>query len=287
MNTQNTQNTQDTQDTALAERTTFLLPDVAATETGFTKEELAGDIDGLQLGFQRVKIPSGGQVQFELPGEDPDNPDYSRTLEGVIVYSHNANAYWPTGEDYDDNTPPSCQSTDGKLGYGAPGGLCADCPYNRYGSDTKGTGRGKACKNQRIIYLLRSGEAIPIQLSLSPTSITPYTQFVNAAFVARRRGICGSVVQIGLKKKNNGKDDYSVATFKRLYDFTGDELAKIRAYADSFKEQIELILEQRAENIEAEAGSVEMERPTQVMPENADHFEIGSEIDGGRSELPL
>ena len=235
MNTQNTQNTQDTQHTALAERTTFLLPDVAATETGFTKEELAGDIDGLQLGFQRVKIPSGGQVQFELPGEDPDNPDYSRTLEGVIVYSHNANAYWPTGEDYDDNTPPSCQSTDGKLGYGAPGGLCADCPYNRYGSDTKGTGRGKACKNQRIIYLLRSGEAIPIQLSLSPTSITPYTQFVNAAFVARRRGICGSVVQIGLKKKNNGKDDYSVATFKRLYDFTGDELAKIRAYADSFK----------------------------------------------------
>ena len=195
-----------TQTTAMMERTPFLLPDVAATDTGFTKEELAGDIDGLQLGFQRVKIPSGGQVQFELPSDDPDNPDYAKYLEGVIVYSHNANTYWPTGEDYDDNTPPACQSMDGKLGYGDPGGICADCPYNRYGSDTKGTGRGKACKNQRVIYLLRSGEAIPIQLSLSPTSITPYTQFVNAAFVARRRGICGSVVQIGLKKKNNGKE---------------------------------------------------------------------------------
>lgn len=129
---------------------------------------------------------------------------------------------------------------------------------------------------------------MPIQLSLSPTSITPYTQFVNAAFVARRRGICGSVVQIGLKKKNNGKDDYSVATFKRLYDFTGDELAQIRAYANSFKGQIELILEQRTENIETEAGSgVEMEHPARVMPENEGHFEVGAEIDGGREELPL
>ena len=129
---------------------------------------------------------------------------------------------------------------------------------------------------------------MPIQLSLSPTSITPYTQFVNAAFVARRRGICGSVVQIGLKKKNNGKDDYSVATFKRLYDFTGDELAQIRAYANSFKEQIELILAQRTENIEAEAGSgVEMDRPARVMPENEGHFEVGAEIDGDRDGLPL
>ena len=277
-----------TQTTDMMERTPFLLPDVTDDDTGFTKEELAEDIEGLQLGFQRVKIPSGGQLQFELPGEDPDNPDYSKTLEGVIVYSHNASAYWPTGEDYDDSTPPSCQSTDGKVGYGAPGGLCTDCPYNRYGSDTKGTGKGKACKNQRVIYLLRSGEAMPIQLSLSPTSIRPYTDFVKAAFVVRQRGICGSLVQIGLRKKSNGKDDYSVATFKRLYDFTGDELAQVRAYANSFKEQIEFSLAQRTENIEAEAGGgAEMLRPVRVMPENEDHFEIGAEIDGDRGELPL
>ena len=129
---------------------------------------------------------------------------------------------------------------------------------------------------------------MPIQLSLSPTSIRPYTDFVKAAFVVRQRGICGSLVQIGLRKKSNGKDDYSVATFKRLYDFTGDELAQVRAYANSFKEQIELSLAQRTENIEAEAGGgAEMLRPVRVMPENEDHFEIGAEIDGDRGELPL
>ncbi len=279
-----------TQSTAMMERTPFLLPDVAANNDGFTKEELAQDIEGLQLGFQLVKIPSGGQLQFELTGEDPDNPAYARYLEGIILYSHNANAYWAGGKNDSENTPPDCQSMDGKIGYGCPGGLCADCAYNRFGSDTdpKGTGRGKACKNQRIIYLLRSGEVMPIQLSLSPTSLRPYSDFVNAAFVARRRGVCGSVVQIGLKKRSNGKDDYSVATFKRLYDFTGEELAQVRAYANSFKEQIEMILAQRAENIETEAGNgVEMERPPRVMPENEGHFEIGAEINGDRDELPL
>jgi len=272
----------------LAERTPFLLPDVVA-DNEFSNDELAEDMEGLQLGFQRVKIPSGGQLQFELPSDDPDNPDYARYLEGVIVYSHNSNAYWADGEDYDDNAPPACQSADGKLGYGTPGGLCADCPYNRYGSDKKGTGKGKACKNMRVLYLLRSGEMMPIQLSLSPTSIRPYSDFVNAAFLSRRRGVCGGLVRIGLKKKNNGKDDYSVATFQKVRDFAGEELARVRAYADGFKDQVKMMLSQRAEEMESEAGSggVEMERPVRAMPNNTGHFEVGTAITGGRDELPL
>lgn len=276
-----------TQETAMMERTPFMLPDVAA-ETEFSREELAEDMDGLQLGFQRVKIPSGGQLQFELPSEDPDNPDYAKYLEGVIVYSHNANAYWANGRGDNDNAPPDCQSMDGKLGYGCPGGVCEDCAFNRFGSDPdpKGTGKGKACKNQRIVYLLRSGDVMPIQLTLSPTSIRPYTDFVQSAFVSRRRGTFGSVVRIGLKKRNNGKDDYSVATFQRLYDFSGEELARVRAYVDSFKEQVKALLEQRMENIETGAGNgAEMERPARVMPSNAGHFEVGG-IDGDLGDLP-
>lgn len=278
-----------TQENTMLQRTPFVLPDLMSSncDSGFSKEELAGDMDGLQMSFQRMKIPSGGQLQFELPGDDPDNPDYVKYLDGIIVHSHNANTYWAKGEDYDDNTPPTCQSMDGKLGHGTPGGVCADCPCNRYGSDTKGTGKGKACKNQRILYLLRSGDVMPIQLALPPTSIRPYTDFVNLDFLSRRRGVCGSVVRIGLRKKSNGKDDYSVATFKRLYDFSGEELARVKAYANSFKEQAELILAQRAADMELEAGGgVEMERPAKVMPNNAGHFEIGI-IDGDQGDLPL
>ena len=79
-----------------------------------------------------------------------------------------------------------------------------------------------------------------------------------------------------------------MATFKLLYDFAGEDLAKIRAYAASFKEQADLILAQRVENAEAEASNgVVMERPARVMPNNEGHFEVGAEINGGRNGLPM
>ena len=61
--------------------------------------------------------------------------DYVQTLEGVILFNHSANSYWPAGSEYDDNTPPQCQSVDGKVGYGDPGGICEACDYNKFGSD--------------------------------------------------------------------------------------------------------------------------------------------------------
>ena len=131
--------------TALAERTPFLLPDVV-TGSDFSQEELAEDMEGLDLGFQRIKIPSGGQLQFEIPTDDPDNPDYSKTLEGVIVHSHNSNAYWPGGhQDEAKNGPPQCQSMDGVQGYGDPGLLCEACGNNQFGS----SGKGKICSATR------------------------------------------------------------------------------------------------------------------------------------------
>ena len=53
------------------ERNTFLLP--AMVEGDFSSDEIAEDADGLQMmSFQRVKIPAGGALQFEIPTEDPD-----------------------------------------------------------------------------------------------------------------------------------------------------------------------------------------------------------------------
>lgn len=56
----------------------FMLPTMI--EGDFSAEELAEDADGLQMSFQRVKIPAGGTLQFEMPSDDPDNPDYTRFL---------------------------------------------------------------------------------------------------------------------------------------------------------------------------------------------------------------
>lgn len=53
---------------ALAEVKNFTLP--AMIESDFSNEELSEDFDGLQMSFQRVKIPAGGALQFEIPGDD-------------------------------------------------------------------------------------------------------------------------------------------------------------------------------------------------------------------------
>lgn len=268
---------------ALAERTAFIIPKVS--DSKFSSAELADDMDGLQLSFQRAKIPGGGVLQFELPGEDPENPDYVQTLEGVILFNHSANSYWPAGSEYDDNTPPQCQSVDGKVGYGDPGGICEACDYNKFGSDPNGG--GKACKNMRVLYLLRSGEMMPIQLSLPPTSIRPFTTFVNSAFLLRGRRVCSGLVQIGLRKGASNGFTYSVATFKKLRDFEGEELAQVCAYADSFRDQIKQTLSERASQNEAQAGDgVERVSTSRVMPDNGDHFAIGGVIDGERDLLP-
>lgn len=90
----------------------FELPEIGEAE--FSNEELAEDMDGLTMSFPRIKIPAGGVLQFEIPNGDPQHPDYRPTLTGVILYNHASCAYWPEGDEYNDDVPPLCSSVDGK-----------------------------------------------------------------------------------------------------------------------------------------------------------------------------
>ena len=270
--------------TMMETKTTFQIPQLLDGDD-FTSEDLADDMEGLRLSFTRIKIPGGGHLQFEIPSGNPDVPDYAPYLEGVILYSHNSNAYWPEGSEYDDDQPPLCQSFDGKVGYGEPGGTCADCVLNQFGSD--GNNKGKACKNMRMLYLLRSGEYMPIQIALPPTSLTPYTRFVNEAFLSRRRKVCTGVVRIGLKKAVSGSHEYCVATFTKIADFAGEDLAHIRAYADGFVAQIKDINAQRAQAGAAASSIIgDGDASHLELPDNGAHFALGAVIDGEREELP-
>ena len=260
----------------------FMLP--TALDSDFSSEDLADDMEGLQLTMQRVKIPGGGNLQFEIRSDDPDNPDYERKLVGVILYHHLANAYWPEGSEYDDNVPPFCQSFDGKQGYGEPGGVCAACAFNQFGSTANGS--GKACKNMRQIYLLRSGEYLPLQLSLPPTSLRPFNDFMNLAFVARRRPSYSAIVEIGLKRAESGGYTYSVATFRKVRDLTGEDLAAVKSYSANFKEQVKSLLAQRVENYKSDVESLTGTAPLELA-DNGDHFSYPGVIDGERDELPL
>ena len=261
----------------------FVLPAMVES-CDFTAEELAEDMDGLSMSFSRIKIPSGGGRFFEIPTDDPDNPECAATLEGVILHHHAHCAYWPESNDDEDNKP-LCSSFDGKIGIGVPGGSCATCQLNTYGTAAKGA--GKACKNMRVIYLLRSGEYLPIQINLPPTSIKPFNDFYSKAFALRRRAPYGSIVRIGLKQENNGKEDYSVATFRRIADFSGEKLLQVKAYANNFKDQLKLIMEQRAKAAEDQHEDLCEIGGDKVLPlASGENFTITPTIDGERDALP-
>ena len=266
--------------TTLAAPGSFQLP--APMDEGFDPKDVAEDLEGLELSFPRVKIPGGGVPQFKMPGEDPDHPTYISEIEGVILYNHSANACWPEGSEYDDNTPPQCQSMDGKQGHGDPGLLCETCGYNQFGS----SGKGKLCKNMRMLYILRSGDPIPLQLSLPPTSIKPYKNFVNMAFALRRRPVYGSVVKITLKPVSSNGFDYSVACFTRVRDLAGGELEGVKSYAENFRDMVKEMLEQRAKaQAEAAIHAIPAEGGPVELPDNDDHFAVGI-LDGEREPLP-
>lgn len=124
----------------------------------------AGDLD-------RVKVPAGGAVSWEVPTLDGEIS--MKVLEGVVVHRANRRAYWPYSmEDRpdDDDGRPVCQSFDGEVGLGDPGGNCAECPFNEFGSDIKG-GPGKACKETRQLFLLTKDDLLPIAVTIPPASL--------------------------------------------------------------------------------------------------------------------
>lgn len=223
----------------------FVLPDPNET-ADFSAEDLADDMEGLTPKYPRLRIVPGGANQFEIVG-DPDNPQLERQLDCIILFHRPSNAYWQ-GDSSEEGNAPTCQSFDGKIGIGTPGGLCRTCDFNQFGSgikDGKPT-KGKMCKNSDVLYLLFSGEFLPRELYLPPTSIGVFKKFCNDMFVVRRRCLFGSLVRIGLVKKVEGTNNYSVATFKLLRDFEGEEFVEVSQYARAFRVQAKAMLQEQA-----------------------------------------
>ncbi len=52
------------------------------------------DLAGLELTFDRIKIPAGGSTAFEIPDGDGDDTTMVKDITGVILLHHPAYAYY-------------------------------------------------------------------------------------------------------------------------------------------------------------------------------------------------
>ena len=148
--------------------------------------------------------------------------------EGVIIHVQTKRTYWP-GKFEGGNEPPQCISDDGLVGVGDPGGECAFCPMNEYGTGEDGQDR-KGCAERRMIYFLQDGCVIPLVVQVSPGSLQACKQYMlnmlNFGGVKRWTTI------LSVEKTRGKHGDYSQIAFAR-----GDRLEEgieqqIRAYSD-------------------------------------------------------
>ncbi len=207
------------------------------------EDELADLDDEKGITCRRIKMPSGGALAFEVQGEDEEDVEYVKELQGVILFTHRVNGYWskPLG-DGEGNAAPDCSSMDGKMGINTTTGECINCdtcPLNQYGTDPRG-GDGKACKNMRRLYLMISGDPNCYLLTVPPTSIRDVNKKLRSLLTGGTPYI-GMVVSIKLAKETNkGGVDYAKIVLNKAGLLPAGVVAQAkelrRQMKDKFKE---------------------------------------------------
>lgn len=194
----------------------------------------ADEMDGLTPSFERIKIPAGGGVAFEVPGDALDSPDTVKEFEAVILYHQPINTYYKNKYD-GSNNPPDCGSMDGKLGLSSDGELveCASCPFSKF--ESAEDGKGKACKQKRRLFLLREGEFLPIILTLPTGSLGEYSKYIMRV-MGKGKKSNAIVTKFSLKKaQNSGGITYSQAVFSIVRELSTEECLSIEKMSEQVK----------------------------------------------------
>lgn len=182
--------------------------------------------------LDRVVLPLGGAVNWAVPTLDGE--DSLKSLDGIIVHWTMPRAYWKQNlEDVGGQAPPDCSSTNGDFGVGNPGGDCFTCPLNQWESAERG--KGKACKEKRLLFLLRADDLLPIVVQAPATSISGIRKYL-LRLASNSLPYWAVITRLSLEKAQNGGG----ISYSRIVASSGgpipqEQLAGVKAYVDSIK----------------------------------------------------
>ncbi len=128
--------------------------------------------------LDRVQVPSGNSTAWTIP--TLDGGEAAKSFEGIIVHWTERRRYYAQAFEPGVNAPPDCYSDDCIYGKGTPGGDCARCPYNEWGTARNARGeatKGKACGQYRFLFVLRAGDVLPTVVSVPPSSLKSARQY--------------------------------------------------------------------------------------------------------------
>jgi len=240
-----------------------LAPDEETLE--LLQENLGDDGENIGIGnFKRVKVPSSelNAWMIERAGESVAQKE----LTGIIVAWKARRSMWLNGEP--DGSQPDCHSFDNKrpvsIGlYGPQGeraaqnpqGMCRTCPMAQFGSDPKG-GRGTACKEQRLLFLVIPDAMFPLVVHIPRTSIKGVQGFMLDLLDARKKY---HQVEVGLslkKDKNKAGQEYNQVQMRKIRDLEPGECDATKLYGDQIKALVEQAMTDFSESAVSDEGGI-------------------------------
>lgn len=188
----------------------------AVTALADIKAKLSAEVENIQ---DQISKPSGNRIRtkgkvFTFPDGGVDEGPISL----VVVDFVTRNKYYIGKYDENNPTPPECFAVgktikDLKPSPNSPdiqAKSCAECPLNQFGSD----GKGKACKNTRMLAVLPPDEVSPtaelMTLEVSPTALKNFDAMANTVKKLYGMPLIGAVIDVEF----NPTVDYPSLLFK-------------------------------------------------------------------------
>ncbi|PZN12097.1 MAG: hypothetical protein DIU69_04480 [Bacillota bacterium] len=131
--------------------------------------------------------------------------------------------------------PDVGQTMDGKMR------SCATCPFNKWGTAIRpdGTkGRGKACREKRLILFLPDGFALPVLIAAPPTSIRAvetfrsYMQTIGKPLILSR-------VRLTVRREQRGGNAWGILQLDYERPLDEAEIAELAAKIEKIKAQVD------------------------------------------------
>lgn len=205
-------------------------------------ENVSGGLTVFDL--DRIKVPSGGGLAWEIPTLE-GKPEIAQSVEGIIVSWREPRAYWKESfASGGGGNPPDCASNDGSFGVGDPGIQCAVCPNAQFGTavnDKGERGRGQACKQMRLLFVVRPGELLPVAMFLPPTSLGPIRQYF-LRLSSKSKPYYSVVTAFELqKKKNAGGIEYASVVPRVVRELGAEEVVAVKEYSSAITDALNAV----------------------------------------------
>lgn len=193
------------------------------------QENLGGTFGPFDL--PTITVPTGGNLYWTLPGDETP----VKEVRGIVVYQQMARAYYKHGLDEGgDRGPPDCHSWDMEQGIGDPGIACAVCPNAQFGTARGGSGAGQACKQYRLLIMIRPESLLPIMLRVPPTSLGNFASYLMGLTDA---GLLYNRVVTSLALEKTVKSGFETAVIKasKVGELGDAELERVTPIKEQFK----------------------------------------------------